>query len=122
MSKRAGTIEIKVDGRLYEAVGSFTYSLGKPTREALLGHDSVHGYKELPSVPFIEGEFRDGAGVSLDDISNITDATVTLSLANGKVIVLRNAWCTNPDGLGAGTEDGNIAVRFEGKKGEEVSA
>jgi len=118
--RRSGTISIKVDGEVFDAVGSFTYSLGKETREALVGADRVHGYKGMISVPFIEGEFRDGSDVNLDAIADITDATITLELANGKIIVLRNAWNTNPDGLGAGTEDGNIAVRFEGLDAEEI--
>lgn len=118
--RKGGIITLQVDGSRLQAKGAFTYGLGKPTREAINGHDEVHGYKELPSVPFIDGEITDGADLELDDIANITDSTVTLELGNGKVIALRNAWCTNPDGLGASTEEGNIKIRFEGMRAEEI--
>jgi hypothetical protein len=72
----------------------------------------VHGYKEVPQAAFIEGEITDRSTFDLDDLVTIVDATVTLELANGKVIVLRSAWFA---GEGTGnTEEGNIAVRFEG--------
>ena len=118
--RKGGIITVQIDGQRYQAKGAFTYGLGKATREAIVGHDEVHGYKETPVAPFIEGEFTDSADLSLETLNNVTDSTVTLELANGKVIALRNAWCTNPDGLGASTEEGNIAVRFEGLRAEEI--
>lgn len=119
--RKGGIIELKVNGVVYKAKGAFTYGLGKPTREAIVGHDTVHGYKEIPVAPFIEGEITDDADLSLDTLAAVVDATVTLRLANGKGIALRKAWCTNPDGLGASTEEGNIQVRFEGERAEEIS-
>lgn len=118
--RKGGIIEVKIDGSIVQAKGAFTYGLGKPTRESITGSDEVHGFKEMPVAPFVEGEITDSAELSLDDLAAVTDSTVTLTLANGKVIALRNAWCTNPDGLGANTEEGNIAVRFEGLRAEEV--
>lgn len=118
--RKGGIIELQIDGAIYQAKGAFTYGLGKAVREAIVGHDEVHGYKETPVAPFIEGEITDSSDLSLDGLAAVTDSTVTLRLANGKVIALRNAWCTNPDGLGASTEEGNISVRFEGLRAEEV--
>ena len=118
--RKGGIIQLQVDGQIYQAKGAFTYGMGKYVREAIVGHDEVHGYKETPVAPFIEGEITDSADLSLDALSNVVDSTVTLQLANGKVIALRNAWCTNPDGLGASTEEGNISVRFEGLRAEEI--
>lgn len=114
-----GLIEVKVDGQIYNAKGNFTYNLGRPRREAVVGSDTVHGYKETPQVAFIEGEITDRADFSLDALTRIENATVYLRLANGKLIVLREAWYA---GEGTGnTEEGNIAFRFEGKSGEEVA-
>lgn len=120
-ARRFGTIELKVDGEMYAVKGSFTYGLGKPQREAVVGHDAVHGYKELPTVPFIEGEITDAPELSLDKLAEVTASTITLSLANGKVIVLRDAWSANKDGLTASTEEGAVSVRFEGMAAEEIS-
>lgn len=120
-NRKGGIIELNIDGDIYQCKGAFTYGLGKPTREAIVGHDEVHGFKEIPTAPFIEGEITDSEDLQLDVLGAITNSTVTLRLANEKVIALRNAWCTNPDGLGASTEEGTIKVKFEGLHAEEVS-
>lgn len=113
-----GLIALKIDGDINKAKGNFTYNLGKPKRDAVLGADVVHGYKEAVQVPFIEGEITDSRDMSLEALLLAEDKTITLELANGKVIVLREAWYA---GEGTGnTEEGNIAVRFEGKSAEEI--
>lgn len=114
----SGTIQFQVDGVPYNVVGGFTYNLGRAKREGLVGHDRVHGFKEVPQIPFIEGEIRDQPGLNLSALQSITNATVTLTLAVGKVIVLRDAWYASEGDVG--TEEANIAVRFEGLSAEEV--
>lgn len=115
---RAGLLQLVVDGQVYDAKGAFTYNLGRPKREMIVGSDAVHGPKETPQVAFIEGEVTDRGTLDLAALLTLADATVTLSLANGKVIVLHEAWYTG-DGT-VSTEEANIAVRFEGAGGEEI--
>jgi hypothetical protein len=116
--RRGGIIYLKVGGEIQDAKGNFTYNLGRPKRDAIVGHDSVHGYKELPQIAFIEGEITDRSTLDLESMVTKEDVTVTLELANGKVFVLRDAWFA---GEGTGnSEEGNIAVRWEGKSGEEI--
>lgn len=119
MSNRVGgLIALKIDGDLQKAKGAFTYNLGKPKRDAVLGADVVHGYKEAVQAPFIEGEITDKDTMDLEALLLTDGATITLELANGKVIMLREAWFA---GEGTGnTEEGNIAVRFEGMSAEEI--
>ncbi len=113
-----GTIALKVNGDIYFAKGNFTYNLGKPKREGVIGADTVHGYKETPQIPFVEGEITDRNELSLEELVTLDEATITLELANGKVIALSEAWYA---GEGTGnTEEGNIACRFEGMSCEEV--
>ena len=113
-----GVISLKVNGDIYFAKGNFTYNIGKPKKEGVVGADVVHGYKETPQIPFIEGEVTDRNELSLEDLVTLDDATITLELANGKVITLSEAWYA---GEGTGnTEEGNIACRFEGMSAEEV--
>jgi len=113
-----GLISFKVDGDVYFAKGNFTYNLGRPKKQGVVGADRVHGYKETPQVPYVEGEITDRQEMSLEALQAIDEATVTLELANGKVIVLRQAWYAS-DGVG-NTEEGNIECRFEGISAEEV--
>lgn len=116
--RRGGIIFLKVNGEIYNAKGSFTYNIGKPKRDAIVGADQVHGYKEVPQIPFIEGEITDTPTMDLEALVTAENATVTLELANGKVISLREAWYAS-EGTG-NTDEGNIGVRFEGISGEEI--
>ncbi|WP_339500214.1 phage tail tube protein [Pseudomonas silesiensis] len=113
-----GMISLKINGDMYFAKGNFTYNLGLPKKEGVVGSDRVHGYKEVPQIPFVEGEITDRNELNLEDLVTLVDATVTLELANGKVIMLREGWYA---GEGTGnTDEGNIALRIEGMSAEEV--
>lgn len=117
--RRAGLIQLQANGEIHDAKGNFSYNLGEPKREAIVGADGIHGYKEGPQVSFIEGAITDRGNLDLRALVKGRDLTVTLSLPNGKVIVLRDAWYAG-DGT-ASTEEAEIPVRWEGKGGEEIS-
>jgi hypothetical protein len=119
MARVGGIIQLKVDGEGYLAKGSFTYNIGQPKREAVIGSDSVHGYKELPQTSFIEGVITDTQDLDLEALLNVTNATVTLELANGKIAVVERAFFVSDGNVT--TEEGEIAVRFEGEDGREVA-
>lgn len=112
MGKRVGgIITFKVDGTRYSAKGDFTYGLGTPKREAVIGTGDIAGYKETPQVSFIEGAITDSAEIKTIDLANVVDATVVLNLANGKSVVLREAYFAG-DAQGT-TGEGEFAIRFE---------
>ena len=113
-----GIIFVKANSVQYKAKGSFTYNLGRAKREAIVGADGVHGYKEMPQVPFIEGAITDQSDISLDDLLLLKDATITLELANGKVVVLSDGFFAGEGNVT--TEEGEIAARFEGLNCEEI--
>lgn len=116
--RRGGILSLTVNGVRQDAKGNFSYNIGAPVREAIVGSDGVHGYKETPQAPMIEGEITDRGDLDLRALVETTDATVTLRLANGKTFVLRSAWFAG-EGT-ANTEEGNIAVKFQGLSGTEV--
>jgi hypothetical protein len=116
--RRAGIVYFKIDGSIQDAKGNFTYNLGKNKREAIVGADAVHGFKETPQVAFIEGEITDRGTLDLEALVTLDDITATLELSNGKVFVLRNAWYAGDGNVQ--TEESNIQIRLEGKTGEEV--
>lgn len=117
--RKGGIIQLRVGGEIQQAKGDFTYGFGAPKREAIVGSDGIHGYKETPQVPFIEGEITDRDTLDVAKLLNMTDVTVSLDLANGKVFFLRNAWHAGDGQVSTG--EGNLAIRFEGLTGEEVS-
>lgn len=120
MAARAGKITLKTDGNVRDAKGSFTYNLGADKRTAIVGADKVHGFYTQPQVPFIEGVITDDEDLDLSDVLNGTDLTVTLDLDNGKTIVLRQAWFAGEGNVT--TEQGEIAVRWEGISATELPA
>ncbi len=120
MANRAGKITLKTDGGVLDAKGSFTYNLGRDKLTAVVGADRVHGAYSQPQVPFIEGIITDGASVDLNAVLTARDITVTLDLDNGKTIVLRQAWFAGEGNVT--TEQGEIAVRWEGISATEIGA
>lgn len=114
-----GIIFVKSDGVQFQVKGQFEYNLGAPKRDPVIGHDGHHGYKELPQEAYIAGEFTDNADLDLlNDVLLVKDATITLELANGKVIMLERAYYS---GVGnVQTEEGNIEARFTGETASEV--
>lgn len=118
--RRAGILYLKLNGQMLDAKGNFTYNPGVAKREAIIGADVIHGFKETPQVPFIEGEITDRGNLDVAALVSITGATVTIDLANGKVVSLTEAWFAGDGNIQ--TEEANIAVRFEGTDCEEVPA
>lgn len=116
--RRAGLIQLQVQGEIQDCGGQFTYNLGRPKRETLIGPDAVHGFKEVPQVAFIEGEIIDRGTLDVTGLVTGKDLTITLTLANGKVIVLRDGWYAS-EGT-ASTDDAKIPVRWEGVNAEEI--
>jgi hypothetical protein len=116
----AGTAFFKVDGDQYPLRGNFTVSSSPIERTMLAGQDYVHGYQELPRVPWIEGDVTTTPEVLLEDLDAMVDVTVTAELINGKTYVLKQAACKSA--LENNTREGQVRVRFEGTSCEEISS
>ena len=85
----------------------------------LAGQDQVHGYQELPRVPYIEGDISTLRDMRLSDLDNQTNVTVVAELANGKLYSLVGATCKAA--LENNTRDGQVRVRWEGLSCEELN-
>lgn len=113
-----GIIEVKVNGQLYSAKGSYTYNLGIPKRDPVVGTSSVHGYKEMAQAPYIEGAITDSSDLSLKTLLSLKAATATLRLANGKIIVFKDAFYSGDGNVT--TEEGEIEFKLNALSAEEV--
>ena len=107
-----GTLFFKVNGEAYQVKGNWTYNTGQPKREAIVGMDSVHGYKETPQAPKLSGQITDKPGQSTDSLKNVTDGDLMLEMANGKVFALRNSFYVADGDIT--TEEGEVQVEFQG--------
>lgn len=115
----AGIVYFKIDGTLYNVRGNVKYATGDRERETITGLDGVHGYKEMPTAPFIECDISDNGSLDLKKLQDFTESTVTLELASGKQVILRDGWLvTRPEMDGS---EGQATIRFEGMSAEEVT-
>jgi hypothetical protein len=108
--RRAGLIHLQIGGETQDAKGEFSYNLGHPKRDEIPGADGVHGYKETPQAAFIEGAITDRDTLDVKTLVTGKGLTVTLELANGKTIVLHNAWYAGDGNVGTG--EGEIQVKW----------
>ena len=114
----AGTAYLSVDGANYLLAGEFSYNPSRVTRETLVGMDGIHGFSEKPRAGEIKGKIRDYGNLTIADINAMTNVTVTVELANGKVIVGRNMW-TVEDQTADGTE-ATVDVTWQGQIVQEI--
>src|ERR1700749_1280740 len=79
----AGIAFLTVDGTQMAVRGNFTVSPSAVERTMIAGQDGVHGFQELPRVPYIEGDVSTVPGLSLEAMEQETNSTVVAQLANG---------------------------------------
>jgi len=115
----AGIALLIVDGNQLALRGNFTVSPSPVERTMIAGQDGVHGYQELPRVPYIEGDVSTVPNLNLADLLAQVDVTVVAQLANGKQYTLGQAACKG--GLDANTRDGQVRVRWEGVNCTEMN-
>jgi len=116
--RMAGVAYMKVNGGQLPLRGNFTVSPSAVERTMIAGQDYVHGYQELPRVPWIEGDISTRPEVSMEALEAMVDVTVTAELANGRTYVLKEAACKAA--LENNTREGQFRVRFEGTSCEEL--
>lgn len=114
-NRLAGTANLTVDGQAYMLAGEFEYSPSLVQRESLSGMDTVHGYSEKPIAPHIAGTLRDSGGLSVASLNAMSNVTLVVELANGKVIIGRNMWTVEAQTVKS--TDATLEVKWEGPQG-----
>lgn len=112
--RRAGIIQLKIDGVQYDAKGDFTYNLGYPKNEAIIGADKPHGYKSTAQVGYIEGKITDWGNLSVKDLVTMDGGTGTLQVGNGKLIVGKEMWYAGEGNVT--TAEAEIDFRIESEE------
>lgn len=114
----AGFATLYAKGKQVAVRGNFTISPSTFERTMLAGQDYVHGYQELPRVPYIEADLTTMPGFRLDELDTHTDVSVTAQPANKMQYVLHGA--VTKGGYEINTRDGQVRVRWEGLSCEEI--
>lgn len=108
----AGIANLFVNNTPVALRGNFTVSSSTVERTMLAGQDYIHGYQELPRVPWIEGDLSTMPNFYMSDLIAGVDIDVSCNLANGMSYKLVNATCKAQ--LEQNTRDGQVRVRWEG--------
>src|SRR5471030_2782788 len=88
-----GTGQVRYNGNILPFRGELSWNFQQFTKKGIPGRDArVHGFTVDPVVPFIEGEFTYDGTVTTDQLEAITNATVSVVLADGRQLVLRGAY------------------------------
>ena len=105
-----GVASLTIDGQQYTLRGNMKVKPSTVKREGVAGQDAVHGYTEMPIVPGADCDLTTTNGLSLIDLENIVDSTVTIQLANGRTYVLTDAWTESAFEID--TAEGKFGVNF----------
>lgn len=118
MATVGGTIYVRIGGEQQWAAGDWEYTLGLRKREPVMLTDRLAGYAETPQTAMLKGTVIDHDGLDVAALLRLTDATITLDLANGKSVVFTQATQTGEGTIKANS--GEIAVEFTAVSAEEV--
>lgn len=118
LQRIGGRIAVRVNGKVIESPGEFTFQAGQPVRTVALGADGPVGYLEEPGTAMIAGEVYFLTLDDVDAIINGEEQTVQLDLAAGKQFVLEGAWFSG-DGEFDVTK-GTLKAEWTGRKGRIV--
>lgn len=113
----AGIAQATIDGVTRQLEGGAKYSPSTVKREAMMGQDGFHGWRETPVPGSITLSLRDAGDMTVADFNALRNSTVVLELANGKTVVGRNMGTV--DAQEVDTVDAKFEVKFEGPQVSE---
>jgi hypothetical protein len=114
-----GIIQVQVDGVVQRAKGDFEFNVGGVERTEVIGSGGeVQGYTEKGIAPYISGQVTDDGTLDIAKLKAVTDATVSLKLANGKLLSLKHGFYAAP-GKGT-TAESELEVKWIGETMEAV--
>ena len=115
---RAGTASIAIAGAPFDVAGDAVYNTVSLKRETMKGQSGVQGFSEMPDAPGIGATIRDAGWMTTAAFMAMRSVTVTLVLANGKVVSGAGMWCTECSEIK--TQEGSFSLKFEGYEGSVV--
>ncbi len=114
----AGIIYLEIDGEQTRAKGSFEYLLSGVKNESIPNADGTVGIGGAFAAGYIKGTIPNYNETDHAGLKFLEGVTVTLELANGKVIVAKDA--VQVDESVGSVESGEFPVQFDSENVEEV--
>jgi hypothetical protein len=119
MARLYGIVALKIGGVTHQVKGHVDIDLGTPKRDAIVGQDGrIHGYTEAPKAGMISTTLTDIREISLTDLMNATDISITVDTSQ-KTFALTGPTAYTGDGT-LSTEAGEVAAAWQGEM-EELS-
>ena len=116
----AGVTKVTLDGEAFRVKGSVEIVYSDVKREAVVGLDGFHGYKEEPKACSIKLDLTVGPELSLSRLKTVTNSTVVCEGPTGATFVLANAVF---DGDGAyDPGEGKLSAMLFGSSIRELAA
>lgn len=116
MGHLTGRAFITAGGKRLASKEGAKLGFGNLERTAELGDAGVLGYKEKPSVPFVECTIAHSAETSLQEFADMVDVAISFDTDSKRSFVLRNAWNAKALEL----DKGDVSLRFEAMSCEEM--
>lgn len=114
MGDVTGRLTLRVNGQVMPTKpGLKVQGIGGVERTPIEGENGIHGYstKKVPAV--VEGAITDMGDLTLTDLANATDVTVTVEGENKKTYTMESAVCAGALELTSG--EGEVSIKYIGK-------
>lgn len=111
-----GRAFITMKGKRLRTREGATLKFGGLAREGQTADTGVAGYSEKVVIPRVECTIIHAADVSLKEIADINDETISFDTDTGRSFVLTGSWCADAPEL----SKGDVKTAFEAIKCEEV--
>jgi len=115
----AGIATLTIDGTQLALKANCVISCSLLERDGISGQDRVHGYREMPRVPYIEADISVQHGQSIMNFDTIVDSTLVAEIADGRTFSLNNCWYCGRTELAS--QEGQWRTRFEGMTCVEIA-
>ena len=119
MAMLLGRATIRLNGRTLRTNEGASIDLGGEEKNTKMGSSRVNGYTVKAKQSIIECEISVAVGESVEDLRNVTNATVVFETDSGHIYVIREAEQMLSIKITEG-DGGAIPLRFEGQPAEVV--
>ena len=116
MAQVSGRAVITFGGKRLATREGATLKPSSKSRQGEAADTGPVGYSEKTEIPQVECTIVHTPDISLKEIEDMTDVTISFDCDNGKSFVLSNAWNTGALSL----SKGDISATFQAIKCEEV--
>lgn len=108
MAQVTGKVYITIGGQRLRSKEGAKLNIGGIAREPAISDAGVDGYMERHVVCQVDCAVHHTADISLKELQNFRDNTLTFETDTGRIFTLKDAWCASPPEM----TKGEISLMF----------